>query len=119
VKRTACGLLLLSILLVPSLAFADFRFIAQNRANNLMCIYCGGPWFRLGFSTPLFPPTEENPNPVAENFYTAETNIFSPFGLWGCGVKVKETSTLVCDWQGIATTQENCLLRIRSARSGG
>jgi hypothetical protein len=77
---------------VPSLAFADFRFTAQNRANNFMCIYCAGPWFRLGFSGPL------SNAPVRHNFYTAETTIFSPFGQWGCGVKV--TSTLECNWKG-------------------
>ena len=81
-KRTARGLLLLSILIAPSVASADIYFFVTNNSSKNVCVYCAGPWFRLGISYVI--PSFSNFNP---SFYTAESNLFTPIGPWGCGVK--------------------------------
>jgi hypothetical protein len=100
VKRTARWLLLLSILIVPSAALADINFWVTSKSSKNVCVYCAGPWFRLGFSSVLA-------FNFTQLFYTAETNIFSPFGPWGCGVKeTTQTPLSDCDWLGTLPPQK-------------
>jgi hypothetical protein len=104
-KRAIGRIVLLSALFTPSLASAgNIDFNVQNQSSTKMCIYCGGPWFRLGFSAVL---GTNYPSFFWNNFYTAEDNIFSPFGAWGCGVKT--TTDQVgsdCSWAGTLPTQK-------------
>jgi hypothetical protein len=104
-KRTTCRIALLSALVTPSLASAgNIDFNVQNQSSTKMCIYCGGPWFRLGFSPVL---GNNYPSFFWTLFYTAEDNIFSPFGGWGCGVKTTTDSVgSDCSWVGTLPTQK-------------
>src|SRR4029450_5669208 len=55
-------------------------FIHVSAATVTVCVQCSGPWLRLSaLDGPYEPGT---PNPI--NFYSAEINIFSPFGQWSC-----------------------------------
>jgi hypothetical protein len=74
VKRTAYGLLLLSILIAPSVASADIDFWVVNKFSKNVCVYCGGPWFRLGIS-PVVPGTASGFPLSFLYFYTAESNV--------------------------------------------
>ena len=51
--------------------------------GNETCILCAGPWARKSApcGTPLPEGTKE------KNFYSAEINIFSPFGQWNCELR--------------------------------
>ena len=51
-------------------------------ATDCVCIECDGPWLRS--SSNQGPYQVYNTDPI--NFYSAEINIFSPFGQWTCGV---------------------------------
>jgi hypothetical protein len=101
VKRTAPGLLLLSILIAPSVASADIDFVVTNKSSKNVCVYCAGPWFRIGISEVLG-------FNFVQRFYTAETNIFSPFGDWSCGVK-ESTNPLLseCERVGLPPQKTN------------
>jgi hypothetical protein len=81
-------------------ASADINFWAKNNSSKHICVYCDGPWLILGFSTVLA-------NNYIQLFYTAETNIFSPFGPWGCGVKETTQAPFSdCDWVGTLPAQK-------------
>ena len=57
-------------------------FIDVSAATVIVCVQCSGPWLRLSaLDGPYAPGT---PNPI--NFYSAEINMFSPFGQWGCSI---------------------------------
>jgi hypothetical protein len=57
-------------------------FLDMTFATDCVCIECDGPWLRS--SSNQGPYQVYNTDPI--NFYSAEINIFSPFGQWTCGV---------------------------------
>jgi hypothetical protein len=56
-------------------------FLHMANATDCVCIECDGPWLRSGAGGPY---AAHTPDPI--NFYSAEINIFSPFGEWTCGL---------------------------------
>jgi hypothetical protein len=56
-------------------------FIHLANATDCVCVHCNGPWLR---TTEDGPYAAHTPDPI--NFYSAEINIFSPFGEWDCDV---------------------------------
>ena len=71
------SLLLGGLILVPTQAMADeIPFFATNNTDAGMCIACNGPWARSSLANSIPPGRWE--------FYDAEINLFSPYGLWNC-----------------------------------
>jgi hypothetical protein len=65
-----------------TVAGAEIPFLIDLAlATDCVCVECQGPWLRSGAGGPY---AAHTPNPI--NFYSAEINIFSPFGEWLCGV---------------------------------
>jgi hypothetical protein len=56
-------------------------FIRLVNATECVCVECQGPWLRSGAGGPYAAHT-----PALIHFYSAEINIFSPFGEWLCSV---------------------------------
>ena len=86
--RTCCGcrrswlLAALALLPTPLPARADeIPFLVTNNYTDI-CFHCAGPWLRVS-NCPLIP-LQEIPGQPPVNFYNAEINLFSPFGLWVC-----------------------------------
>jgi hypothetical protein len=73
--------LVLDSLFFPIKAFSDtIPFFVTNNSNTTELIACDGPWERCGGFVHL------KPGQQRFNFYSAEKNIFSPFGPWTCAV---------------------------------
>jgi hypothetical protein len=83
-KGARCRLLSLmpgALALLPPPAMADeIPFFVNNQAFQDVCLIYTGPWFRQ---------SSDNGQEILANagriqFYSAEINLFSPFGLWNC-----------------------------------
>ena len=91
---------LTSIIALSFLAFLPLKafsgtipFFATNNGTEDLCIKCAGPWSRCS-ATVLIKPGQQR-----VKFYSADINIFSPFGFWAC-----ETSTPIGPCTLVATT---------------
>jgi len=65
-----------------SYALEHIPFFATNESSEDVTICCVGPWFRqiCGDAAQCTIPA----NAVADNFYSADIDIFSPYGSWFC-----------------------------------
>ena len=57
-------------------ALSEIPFYVTNDTNNQICVAADGPWFRTSGQRLI------GPQVTGVNFYSAEINIFSPYGLW-------------------------------------
>jgi len=82
VSRPRCRLiplLLSGLILAPAQAMADeIPFFVTSETSQTLDLLCTGPWFRSSGCRAINPGTRDF------NFYSAEINIFSPFGPWHC-----------------------------------
>ncbi|MFZ1428533.1 MAG: hypothetical protein WAS21_17375 [Geminicoccaceae bacterium] len=89
-RRARCALLLLGglALLAPPAVADEIPFYITNELGGSMfpdgtAIVCGGPWLRrtANCGTPI----RNDNQPLL--FYSAEINLFSPFGPWQCQLR--------------------------------
>ncbi len=65
-------------------SFTHIPFYATNNSGMEISICCQGPWFRASCAS-----TSSQSCPISEgavdyNFYSAEVDVFSPYGTWKC-----------------------------------
>ncbi|MDQ3831518.1 MAG: hypothetical protein M3361_19910 [Candidatus Tectomicrobia bacterium] len=82
-------------------------FLATNQAGAPVCLQCMGPWVRASDLVGI------DAGARAQQFYTAEVTIFSPFGAWHCYfVPVDDIGT--CDFSSPEVQVNFCLDSIPS-----
>ena len=77
-----------ALLLAPPAAADEIPFTITNQLGGSMfpdgtAIVCGGPWLRR--SAQCGTPIRDDDQPLL--FYSAEINLFSPFGPWECQLR--------------------------------
>lgn len=87
-RRSAFRLLSALTLLAPPVAADEIPFYITNETGGSIyadgtAIVCGGPWLRR--SAQCGTPIRDDDQPLL--FYSAEINLFSPFGPWACEVR--------------------------------
>jgi hypothetical protein len=63
----------------PATAADEIKFFATNNSDTWWYVTCDGPWFRTSGSFNKIDAFASD-----HNFYTAEVNLFSPYGQWEC-----------------------------------
>lgn len=86
--RSAVWLLGALTLLAPPVAADEIPFYITNETGGSIypdgtAIVCGGPWLRR--SAQCGTPIRNDDQPL--QFYSAEINLFSPYGPWNCEVR--------------------------------
>ena len=87
-KRPAFGLLGALALLAPPVAADEIPFYITNETGGSIypdgtAIVCAGPWLRR--TAQCGTPIRDDRQPLL--FYSAEINLFSPFGAWQCELR--------------------------------